>query len=218
MIPVRPAPKPDDFDRKVRSPGLAAIAELVGEEPAKPRPGPRRTTVAARREDIEARHFPPFWREATDQLLAAYNRICAYSCLYIERITGSATVDHWAPKSLHWRHVYEWENYRLACSLMNSRKSDFGDVLDPFELQDGMFALDLVSLKAVPGPNAGDRLTAVRATIKRLGLDGTDYSEALAEYYHEYKEGCIPVDRLMRRAPFLARELRRQGKLNAGDR
>ncbi len=217
MIRVEPAPEPPDFDKRVRRPGLSAIAELVGEGPTIRRTGPKRKAVASRREDLRAKDFRPFWHEATDALLSAYDRLCAYACLYIERITGSATVDHWAPKSLVWDRVYEWDNYRLACSIMNANKQAFGDVIDPFEVEEGMFALDLVKLKAVPGPAAGAREAEVTATIKRLGLDGSDYSEALGDYYHDYLEGHISLHRLQKRAPFLAQELRRQGRLKPGD-
>jgi hypothetical protein len=41
MIPVEPAPEPPDFDKKVRQPGLSAIAEMVGEPPTIQRRGPR---------------------------------------------------------------------------------------------------------------------------------------------------------------------------------
>ncbi|MCC6556298.1 MAG: hypothetical protein IT372_25335 [Polyangiaceae bacterium] len=217
MIPVTPAAEPPTFDARVREPGLSAIAELVGEPGTLKRPGPKRKQVAKRREDLKPEHFRPLWREMTEDLLTAYGRVCAYACLYIERITGSATVDHWAPKSRTWDRVYEWDNYRLACSLMNARKNDFGDVLDPFKVVDGLFALDLVMLKAVPGPDAGEHTQAVKDTIQRLGLDRADYAEALGDYYHGYREGDISLRRLEQRAPFLARELRRQGKLRAGD-
>jgi hypothetical protein len=217
VIPVAPAPEPAGFDEQVRQPGLEAIAELVGEGRPAGRRGRRRTKVAEHRDDLRSSHFPPFWRKMTEQLLSAYGRICAYACLYIERVTGAATTDHWAPRSAAWDRVYEWDNYRLACSLMNSRKSRFGDVLDPFELIDGMFALDLVTLKVVPGPTAGPSRSSVESTIERLGLDRNDYSEALADYYHAYLDQEISLRHLERRAPFLAREMRRQGKLRPGD-
>ncbi len=217
MIPVEPAPEPADFDALVRQPGLSAVAELDGEPAPRLRRGSKRTAVAASREELEPHHFPPHWRKASDDLLAAYQRICAYACLYIERITGVATVDHWAPKSKAWDRVYEWDNYRLACGLMNSRKNIFDDVVDPFEVDEGMFALDLVTLRAVPGPAAGPRRKLVEDSIKRLGLGGSDYTEALADYYHDYLEGHIDLHHLQRRAPFLARELRRQGRLRHGD-
>ncbi|MGP0064493.1 MAG: hypothetical protein ACLQGP_12960, partial [Isosphaeraceae bacterium] len=72
MIPVKPAPKPPDFDRKVRQPGLSAIAELVGEPPLIKRPGRRRKKIAERREEIPAENFPPFWREALDDMMERY--------------------------------------------------------------------------------------------------------------------------------------------------
>lgn len=179
MIPVALAQEPPHFDRIVRQPGLSAISELVGEKATIKRPGRTRKKIADLREDTKSDDFPPFWREVTDDLLRAYKRVCAYACLYIEPVTGSATVDHWAPKSLNWDKVYEWDNYRLACSLMNSRKNVFGDVIDPVGMDDGMFALDLISLKVIPGPNAGDRREEIKSTIKRLGLDEADYVGAL---------------------------------------
>jgi hypothetical protein len=124
MIPVKPAPMPPDFDKKVRRHGLSAIAELVGEPPLIKRPGPRRKKIAERREDIPAESFPPFWREALDDMLLAYDRTCAYMAIYIEKVTGAPTVDHMIPRSVEWTQVYEWDNYRLACSLMNSRKKE----------------------------------------------------------------------------------------------
>lgn len=217
MIRVVPAAKPSTFDARVRLPGLSAIAELVGEPATLRRPGPKRKPVATRREDLRPEHFPPYWQEMNKELLGAYGRVCAYACLYIERITGGATVDHWAPKSQGWDRVYEWDNYRLACSIMNTRKNDFGDVIDPFLVTPGLFALDLVKLKAVPGPAAGAQKQAVEETIRRLHLDGSDYAEALGDYDQDYREGHISLRRLEKRAPFLASELRRQGKLRAGD-
>ena len=217
MIPVQRQPEPPEFDGTVRQPGLSAISELVGEQPAIRRKGSKRKTVASRREELKSEHFPPYWRDCSEQLIKAYNHICAYTCMYIHPMTGAATVDHWAPKLRAWDQVYEWTNYRLACGKVNARKRDFSDVLDPFEIRDGMFALDLVSLEAIPGPNAGEDMDQVIATVERLGLDHSDYKEELGEYYHNYIESKITFDYLERHAPFLASELRRQNKLLAKD-
>lgn len=217
MIRVDPKPEPPEFNTLVRAKGLSAIAELVGEPPTLKRPGPRRGKVAERREDIDPKHFDPFWREMTKELLTSYGRICAYACLYIERTTGLSSVDHWAPKSKRWDQVYEWNNYRLACHTMNTLKREFDDVIDPFEVTEGMFALDLVQLKAVPGPEAGEHKALVESTITRLRLDQSDYAKDLEGYYEAYQKGDITLRYLERRAPFLAREMRRQGKLREGD-
>jgi len=214
MIRVTPAPEPPSFDQHVREPGLGAIAELVGESPARRRRGRRRRKVADRREEIPADAFPPFWREALADLYEAYLRICAFSCLYIERVTGGGSVDHMIPRSRTWDRVYEWDNYRLACSLMNSRKNALATVLDPFEIGDDWFALELVDYQLVPGPGAtGEARAQVERTIRDLRLNDEDCLKARAEYVESYLGDAIRLDYLERRAPLIARELRRQGKL-----
>lgn len=219
MIRVHPAPEPADFDDKVRQPGLSAIAEMVGEEPLRKRPGPKRKRLAERRADILPDAFPPFWTHALDDLLGAYHRICAYVCIYIEKVTGASSVDHLIPKSQAWDQVYEWSNYRIACSLMNTRKGTTSEVLDPFEVQDGWFALELVGFQVVPGEtlDASSR-ERVLATIDRLNLNDRECCGLRDEYASEYLAGHISLDYLRRRAPFVARELERQGRLNERDR
>jgi hypothetical protein len=214
LIRVAPADKPAHFDQKVRIPGLRAIAELVGERPDPPRPGPKRRKVAERREDIPAHAFPPLWREVLPDLATAYRHICAYVCLYIEPVTGAVSVDHMMAKSRAWDRVYEWENYRLACALMNSRKEAMQTVLDPFEVEDGWFALELVGYQLVPDPGAtGETRMQVERTILDLGLNDAICRKAREEYAEDYLAGAIRLDYLERRAPLIARELRRQGRL-----
>lgn len=218
MIRVQLAAEPPTFDASVRQRGLDAIRERVGEAPLKKRPGPKLDKVASSRDAIPADKFPPFWRDALEDMLVAYKRLCAYTCLYIERVTGGATVDHMLPKSTHWDQVYEWRNYRLACGLMNGRKNDARDVLDPFEIEDGWFALELDDCQVISGPGLDDATKArVEATIARLRLNDLDCLRARQEYVFAYLEGEIPLRYLERRSPFIARELRRQGRLREGD-
>jgi hypothetical protein len=206
VIRVVPQPEPDDFDRLVRAPGQRALAN--GQSP-----------------------LPAYWRRCLPDLLAGYGRICAYTCLYIERVTGAWTVDHYQPKALadvgveddgrseelvrrsaDPALVYEWGNYRLACSLMNSRKGACRDVLDPFEVQKGWFGLDLVSFAPYPcadlGPACRD---AVAATIRRLGLDDEECCRARREYAEAYLDGSVSFEYLRRKCPFVAIEMERQG-------
>lgn len=124
------------------------------------------------------------------------------------------------PKSCDWSLVYEWSNYRLACGLMNSNKGESRDVLDPFEVEPGWFALELVTFQVIPGPRAeGATLVRVRETIGRLRLDRwTRISRQMKQYWDEYFAGRIAWQYLSTRAPFLASEMRRQGKLRDGDR
>jgi hypothetical protein len=207
-----------DFDARVKQRGLDAIAELVGETPSRSRPGPKRQKVAERREDIRPDAFPPFWRDVLPDMLESYHRLCSYLSLYIERATGSPSVDHVVPKSLAWDRVYEWSNYRLACQLINSRKGAIASVLDPFAVQDGWFALELFAYQVIPGEGATGALeVAVSETITKLGLNLPECCDARREYVEAYKATEITLPYLERRAPFIARELRRQGKLRPGD-
>ena len=218
MIRVAPAPEPPDFETQVRQPGLDALAELVGELPLRRRRGPKRTKIADRREDIPSESFPPFWTEALEELLTAYWRICAYTCFYIEPVTGAASVDHMIPKSQAWDRVYEWLNYRLACSLMNTRKGAMTDVLDPFEVQHGWFTIEFTGFQVLPAEGVRRVITAqVAATIQRLRLNDRDCRERREEYAVSYWEHQISLGYLSRRAPFVVMELRRQGRLCKGD-
>ena len=217
MIPVRPAEEPRDFDAAVRRPGLRAIAELVGETPPRTA-GQRHAQAAESRDNIPAAAFPPYWREALDDLLASYNRTCSYLCVYIARGTGAPSVDHMISKSTHWDQVYEWRNYRLACALMNSRKGAVASVLDPFEIEDGWFALELVAFQVIPGDGLPDDTEMlVRDTIRQLRLNDVVCCDARGEYAQEYQAGHISLDYVMRHAPFVGRELRRLGRLRPGD-
>lgn len=216
MIRVELADEPGDFDRKVRQPGLRAIAELVGEPDLPKRRGRKRSVVAATRDEIPADKFPPLWTEALPEMLGAYDRICAYLCFYIERVTGAASVDHMLPKSLDWREVYEWRNYRLACSKMNSRKNDYRDVLDPFEIEDGWFRMELVGYQVIPAPGLPPEIhQKVEATIERLKLNDYECLQLREEYAEAFASGDISLKHLRSRAPFLAREIEAQHLLNA---
>lgn len=214
MIRLEPAPEPAEFDTRVRQPGLAAIAELVGEGSDRSRPGSTRKKVAERREGIPADAYPPLWRHALPYLLESYHRVCAYLSLYIEEATGAATVDHFIPKAKAWDTVYEWSNYRLACALMNARKGDSDRVLDPFEIHDDWFDLDLVGYQIKVGAAAtGAMAKRVEATIEQLGLNRVVCLKARQHYVESYLGGHIGDVYLRRRAPFIARELERQGYL-----
>ena len=199
MIRVAPAPEPAQFNDKVRQPGLALIARLAAQ--------------AGSEDAIEPNQLKDYWREALDDLLVGYNHICAYLSVYISRATGEASVDHMVPKSKALDLVYEWSNYRLACRQMNSRKG-VAEVLDPFEVGEGWFALELVAFQVLPGRglSAGVRARVVD-TIETLGLSDSDCRKLRAKYAHDYWEGRIELSYLRDHAPFVAKELERQGRL-----
>lgn len=229
MIRVRRAREPTGFDEEVRQPDLRAIAARVGERSlpgtkrGPGRPG-KRAIVAQnavnRREDLPPTAFPMLWQGVwLDALLKAYDRICAYVCIYIEPVTGAASVDHWVPKSVAWHKVYEWDNYRLACSLMNSRKGKAQEVLDPFEVETGWFQLELTGFQIRPAPALDSALHVdVEQTIHALELNDSACRGLRQQYAEDYRAGDISLAYLQRRAPFVALELCRQHQLRDEDR
>ena len=199
MIRVSPAMEPPQFDEQVRQPGLALIAQLAAE--------------VGSASAIPAGQLKPYWRRALDDLLTSYNRTCAYLSLHIPRAVGAPSVDHMVAKSSAWDQVYEWSNYRLACLLMNARKG-VADVLDPFEIGEGWFALELVAFQVVPGSGLPANVHArVVDTIATLRLSDSVCCEARAAYAQAYWNGDVSLSYLQRCAPFVARELERHGRL-----
>ncbi|MFY9820868.1 MAG: hypothetical protein WAM82_05765 [Thermoanaerobaculia bacterium] len=187
MIRVQPQPEPDDFDAKVRQPGLRALTEGAGDP-------------------------PPLWRDCALQLWEAYRGICSYLCVLIPRGTALRSVDHFLAKSQRRDQIYEWSNYRLACSLMNSRKREFEDVLDPFEVEAGWFVLEFSFLQILTNPNLDAATQArVQATIDRLKLNDNECLQARATYYEPYRRGLLAFEMLEWWSPFVAAELKRQG-------
>lgn len=217
MIPVMLAPVPPKFSHNVREPGLRAIAEMVGKPPAYPRTsGTALPKIANHEEDIPAKKFKPYWTAALDDLMTAYKRVCAYSCFAIHPVTGGRSVDHFAPKSQRWDQVYEWDNYRLCCSLMNSSKRDFGDVLDPFKIKPDWFHLELFAFQVIPNQTLSKaRQKAIQDTIDRLDLNA--FRSKREEDAERYWSGGYSFAVLREESPFVAYELHRQGRLNAGD-
>lgn len=234
MIRVEPAPEPAHFDEQVRQPGLSALSELIGEGPTITRSGPRiqqllipkktdrsGTTIreeklVTRREEIPSDRFPPKWTAILPDLLKSYRRICAYTCFYIEEVTGAATVDHMLPKSSSWEQAYEWSNYRLACAFANTYKSAAQDALDPFAIEDGWFQLELVGFQVIANPELPTETRAkIEATIARLHLNADECRRHREDTVQAYTSHDISLRYMERRAPFIARELRRQGKLLA---
>lgn len=193
MIPVALAAEPASFDEQVRRRGTSFLKRT-----------PRPTTSQFRSHS--------YWRECLPDLHAAYRGICAYSCHYIPLDTGADTVEHFLAKSTHPALAYEWDNYRLVCQTLNGRKGDYTDVLDPFTLVTGSFALAFPSLLIQPaaGTSAAAR-AAVEATCKRLGLnDSATCLAARERYVRDFCLGYLTWDYLRRDAPFLAFEIERQ--------
>lgn len=193
MIPIPVQAEPLNFDQEVRRRGADFLKHCSS-------PTPRQWMSHA------------YWRAVEEDMHRAYSGICAYSCHYIPRDAGSRSIDHFRPKSLQPELAYEWSNYRLSSRLLNARKGD-RTVVDPFTLVDGWFVLDFPSLLVKPGATLGaEDKRRVIETIELLGLnDESTCMHRRAGYMLDYCRGEISFNVLRRDAPFLARELERQG-------
>lgn len=190
---------PADFEENVRKKGLRHL---------------RRKGIALNRPLPPDADITPYWRACLDDLYLCYGGICAYLAVFFERTTGGASVDHFVAKSKLAGLAYEWTNYRLACSTMNSRKRDYEDVLDPFDVVNGWFRLELISGRVYPAPDQPDDVKMrVEETIDRLGLDDPGNREMRARHYLEYRQGFYNEEFLRRRSPFVWFEAERQGLL-----
>lgn len=231
MIPVvlAPEPSPPDFDfhHDVFERGEDAIRQLGGLPALRAWPGP---PIRARAEGVASvtpamlRDYP-YWTRAMPALHRAYHGLCAYTARYIEPVEGPTT-DHFVAL----RNItdlllaYTWSNYRLAHASINGRKTCIPDVLDPCEIGEGWFALHLGDFTTISGPAAPQaRIEAIERTIAILGLAGAELAQTrrrAAERYWSPPPGCAPLPlwSLEQDEPFLVRELRRQGRLNPGDK
>ena len=197
MIPVQPQREPSDFDGKVRQPGLKWLEENHFDFDAPAPPGAK---------------LPPYWRKCLDVLHEKYGGVCAYLCVYIERI-GAETVAHYVAKSKLLKLAYEWSNYRLACRIMNGRKGT-DKVLDPFEIKPDTFRLELVTGRIYVNPESpGAQHQTAKKTIDLLGLDLTNPRKIRSAYWDDFIKKEITAGYLKKKSPFVWLEANRQGLL-----
>lgn len=230
MIPVAQQPEPlasdYDFHHDVFERGEDAIRQLAALPPLRKWKGPNIQARVTRIEDVThtmLRDYP-YWVRAMPELHRAYGGICAYLARYIEPVE-TPTTDHFVAlrNATDPMLAYTWSNYRLAHALVNSVKSAIPEVLDPFEIGEGWFAIDFGTFETVVGPQApSEQRDAIRRTITALKLDGRELATTrrrAAERYWSPPRGHrpIPLWSLEQDEPFLARELRRQGRLNPED-
>lgn len=226
MIPVVLAPEPPSFEEHVRRRGKEAITRLLG-KPVNGKGGRKPKKTYVREVDIPSGKFPALWldprkadgKSTLDDMMDLYGQQCAYLAMYIEKATGSPTVDHFIPRSTDWRLVYEWSNYRLSAACVNTAKG-VREVVDPFEVRAGWFELNFATFHVQRGRGAPSaQHTKIDGTLPLLNL--RDCWRQRQEYVKRYQLGPgnkgIDLAYLEHRAPFIASELRRQGMLVRGD-
>jgi hypothetical protein len=199
MIPVELAKEPDTFEAAVRRPGRAW---LVAHKIPDNEPLPANTELK------------PSWRDSLDDLHRAYDGVCAYACVFVERMTGGVSTDHYVAKSRRAGLAYEWNNYRLACSTMNGRKWIHDTILDPIGLAAETFRLELVTGRIYPRPTlSAVSIKQAQDTIDDLGLDDAGWRDTRARHYEGYCLHKYGPAFLREYSPFVWHEATRQNLL-----
>ena len=196
VIPVKRQPVPVGFDVKVGRKGARVLSKH------KPTP------------PIESAFWKgkEHWRLALADLCDSYDQICAFAAIRIERVTGARSVEHFKPKSKHPHLAYEWENFRLVCGLMNGRKLDYEDVLDPFEIPPHTFDINPFSgaIHVHSKCPLGIRGEA-QATIDRLKLDDAECRRVRCDHIQKLFDHDWTLAETRRQSPFVVACLEEQG-------
>lgn len=214
MMHITLAPEPTHFQKEVYEPGHNAMAAQCGLDI--PYPNTRKGQGIARLEDVHVQDdipsdkLKPYWTDILDDLMNAYNCICAYTCMSIHEITGSSTVDHILPKSMHWEKAYQWDNYLLVCGKMNAKKSNRTDILDPMDIGEDWFRLDMCTLEVYPNSELPEDIKQrVQNTIDQLALNRKKLTDVRLKYLTDYLEGKTNLAMLEQTCPFVAKEYTR---------
>src|SRR3954454_5194437 len=112
--------------------------------------------------------LPNHWRHFLPELSAGFQHRCGYLAM----LDLDGTVDHFLSTDSHRHLAYEWSNYRYATGWLNSSKQNVDRrILDPFEVREEWFEVDLDSLhlKLTGAVPARIRPRAVY-TLERLRL------------------------------------------------
>ncbi|WP_075293363.1 hypothetical protein [Pararhizobium arenae] len=194
MIGVAPKHEYPGFDNDVRKRGAAFLAAC-----------PKPTSKQFKRFN--------FWSSALRELHEAYSGVCAYTAMYLP---DRGTVDHFIPKAGENGQpelAYEWSNFRLAGGKVNTSKGDLIDIVDPFEVQENWFFMQIPAclLRANPGLDKElKRKIANTINILRLNQDD-NYVQERCNILIDYAKNDVSLNFLERRYPFLAKEIHRQG-------
>lgn len=193
-MPVALPSPPAHYEAQVRRPGLAFLA-------ATPRP----TKIQWDKHR--------YWQKIHSYLYSQHKGVCVYCASWTPKPrkggVDHTSIDHYVPKSARPPLAYEWKNFRMVRSKLNSRKDNFQDVIDPCALRPGWFRLNFTSFFLEPDPGlphaARQRVTA---TIQRLRLnDDPDYVNERARVVYRYAAGDISFPDVQRLYPFIASEM-----------
>lgn len=186
MMRFNPPPEPREFDQKVRQPGNNWLAK----NPNNKRPR-------------------DYWSPFKSNLADGFGNLCGYSVMY----EPVGTVDHYLSCENYPNLAYEWSNYRFASGWINSSKRTLDDrVLDPFQVGDDWFEIILPSLQLVLTDKVPkEERQKAEFTLQRLRLqDDERVIRQRQQWYQLYLDGDITLEGLEKKAPLIARAIRKQ--------
>ena len=187
MIPFAKILEPAGFENDVRTPGTQWLIE----HPQAKRPS-------------------PLWSQYLNELRAGFSSMCGYAAM---RVDSDPTVDHYLSWTRHPDQAYEWSNYRFASNLMNNiKRTKDSAVLDPFEVGEGWFEIQLPSLQmAVTDAVPKALRTKAEFTIKALKLrDDERVIRWRQSWYEMYLSGDLKLEGLRKVAPLIAAAVDKQ--------
>lgn len=182
MIPVpNPISEPAAFDERCRKRGRKWLEK---------NPGGKRP--------------PDYWSDFRLDLAASFHDRCGYGAMWI----SSGTVDHFVSCDEDRTQAYEWSNYRYLDGWINSSKNKkrSQDFLDPFEVGDGWFEVDLPSLQLKLTDVVPDAYRArAEYTLRNLPIrDDERLIRQRRAWYQLYEQGKLTLDGLREKAPLIA--------------
>jgi hypothetical protein len=187
MMPFNPPPEPLDFDEKVRQPGNTWLEK---------NPDPKKGTR-------------DYWSPFKSYLADGFNNLCGYSVMY----EPVGTVDHYRSRENYRNLAYEWSNLRFASAWINSSKGTLDDqVIDPFDLGEDWFEILLPSLQLVLTDKVPpQQLQRAEFTLERLRLrDDERVLRQRQQWYQLYLDGDLTLQGLEKKAPLIARAVKKQ--------
>lgn len=187
MIRVARRKAPRGFNEKVRRPGDRWLASHP-----------------------QAKRVPSYWRRVRRRLIAAFQQRCAYTAMWLSH---DGQIDHFVSIDEDRRKAYRWSNLRYSAGWFNAVKQSVRSsrILDPFQVEDGWFEILLPSFELTLTDRCPPALRP-KATfmLEELGLGKSERVIMYRrEWYRMYEEG-LSLDELERRAPLIARAIRKQ--------
>lgn len=184
MIPVARVREPAGFDKACRKRGAAWLAA----NPSVKRP-----------KDL--------WSPFRPKLRSGFGNRCGYAAMYV----AVGSIDHYQSTKHRRDLAYEWKNYRFIDEWVNKSKQTIDQaVLDPYEVRDGWFEIQLPSLQLVVTSKVPAKHRArAEFTLKRLHLrDDERVIRQRDAWYQMFKDGKLTLDGLAEVAPLIAAAVR----------